>query len=668
MQYRPEIDGLRAVAVVPVILFHAGFSAFGGGFVGVDVFFVISGYLITTIIDDSIRAGTFTVAHFYERRARRILPALFLVCGATLIAGWAWMMPIELRALGQSLVAVNFFVSNVLFFLQSGYFDAASELKPLLHTWSLAVEEQFYLFFPLLVLLLGRFKRSYLVATIAFISLLSFVAAEYASRFNPSAAFYLLPARIWELGAGALIALTASYWAGKRRTLDQTAAIAGVVLIGVAVFFLDGTVPFPGVWALLPVLGTCLIIIFAHPATLVGWILSQKPIVGIGLISYSAYLWHQPLFAFARIRFAAESSVPLVLVLIGGAFALAYFSWRWVERPFRNGFPANRGGVFAGALLVAVVFTVAGAALWQTGGAPQRLTGKASEMAQWAHDKPDAFATCESSDRHYVLPVDACRFGLAGNANSVLIGDSHATALVEALGDELSRFGRGVRLMSFEGCAPSLGIRRLDGDSQRCGEFHRDVVEAVEADASIDTVFLLARWTLYNESTRFNNMEGGIEWGRPVRWGVDAALAQPGSSAVFEDAVNRYMAELSAAGKRIVLLYPVPEAGADVPIQLARELHYGVDRQRPFSTSMEVFDQRNERTVAALDDLTSQYGLLAIHPGKVFCDSFVKNRCVAQLNGDPLYFDDDHLNSVGSAMLAEHIVRVLFEQGVVGRP
>ncbi len=668
MQYRPEIDGLRAVAVVPVILFHAGFTAFGGGFVGVDVFFVISGYLITMIIDSAVRNGTFTLSHFYERRVRRILPALFLVCFATLIAGWAWMMPIELRALGQSLVAVNLFASNILFFWQSGYFDAASELKPLLHTWSLAVEEQFYLFFPLLVLLLGRFQRSFLVTAIAFISLLSFVAAEYASRVYPSAAFYLLPGRVWELGAGVLVALTASHWAGRQGTHTQIGAMVGVGLIVFSVFYLDGSTPFPGTWALLPVVGTCLIIIFAHPATLVGWCLSQKPIVGIGLISYSAYLWHQPMFAFARIRFAEEPSVLFLLSLVVASFVLAYFSWRWVEKPFREGFPSSRGVLFAGAFLIAGAFMVFGVALWQAGGVPQRLTGVAAHMAQWSLDKPDAFAKCESSDRRYIHPADACSFGSSGGASSVLVGDSHATALVEALGERLAQTDQGIRLMSFEGCVPSIGIARLDGDSQRCGEFHRDVIETIAADASIDTVFLLARWTLYNETTRFNNEEGGIEWGRPVVWETTPEFSQQGTGGVFPDAMDRYLARLAVSGKRIILLYPVPEAGADVPIQLARELHYGIDRQSPLSTSLEVFARRNGATVAVLDALARQYELLTIHPDEVFCDSFVENRCVVQLNGDPLYFDDDHLNSIGTTMLAEHIVGSLVKQGVMLRP
>ena len=291
LQYRPEIDGLRAVAVVPVILFHAGFTLFSGGFIGVDVFFVISGYLITSIILRELEAGTFTFASFYERRARRMLCCIPFA--------WMWMMPLELKGFAVSMASVVAFASNIIFWRQSGYFDTASELKPLLHTWSLAVEEQFYIIFPIALLLIWRFGRKASVLSIAAVAIGSLVLCEYASRYYPSFNFYWAITRAWELMAGALCAFQILK---PKQTRDNTLAALGLTLIFVSIFWFDSSTRFPSVYALLPVVGACLIILFARMGTFTARLLSTKPLVAIGLISYSAYLWHQPLFAFARTR------------------------------------------------------------------------------------------------------------------------------------------------------------------------------------------------------------------------------------------------------------------------------------------------------------------------------------------------------------------------------
>ncbi len=338
MQYRREIDGLRALAVVPVVLFHAGFQAFGGGFVGVDIFFVISGYLITSIIVAERQSGHFSMAGFYERRARRILPALLLVMACCIPFAWAFMAPQDMRSFSQSLVAVSLFASNVLFFLTSGYFDTAAELKPLLHTWSLAVEEQYYLLFPGVLLLAWRFGPLRIMAGLGAVLVVSLVAAQWALPMQPSGAFYLLPTRIWELLLGALLAFylaDAAYPRPGPRIAEMGAA-TGLALIAAAVLLLDEKTPFPGLWALLPTLGTALVILCAGPSNRVGKLLGLRAVVGVGLISYSAYLWHQPLFAFARYASNRPPDALWMGLLAASAFVLAYASWRWVERPFRS--------------------------------------------------------------------------------------------------------------------------------------------------------------------------------------------------------------------------------------------------------------------------------------------------------------------------------------------
>ncbi|MEX2468298.1 MAG: acyltransferase, partial [Pseudohongiellaceae bacterium] len=341
MHYRREVDGLRAVAVIPVIFFHAGFELFQGGYVGVDVFFVISGYLITALILKEKEEGRFSLLEFYERRVRRIIPALFLVMMCCIPFAVLWMAPEQLKAFSQSVLAMSLFASNILFWRESGYFDTAAEEKPLLHTWSLAVEEQYYLFFPLFIMLfwfLGRGGLARLTAAVAFISLL---LAEYGWRYEPDANFYLLPTRAWELFVGALCAF---YSFGKAPRNSEPLALLGLAGILLAIFFYSEATPFPSVYALAPVLGAALIILYGGQATVVGRLLSTPLPVAIGLISYSAYLWHQPLFAFARIRSPGDPGVSLMLALSGASLLLATLSWRYVEIPFRRRIPGQSPG------------------------------------------------------------------------------------------------------------------------------------------------------------------------------------------------------------------------------------------------------------------------------------------------------------------------------------
>lgn len=353
MKYRREIDGLRAIAVLPVILFHAGLSIFSGGFVGVDVFFVISGYLITTIILAEMEQGKFSIVNFYERRARRILPVLFFVMLLTIFGAWHFLPPSDMKDFAQSLVAVCVFASNILFWQKSGYFDTSTELKPLLHTWSLAVEEQYYVIFPLVLLLTWRFGRRSIVVVLASAGLISLGLAQWGSIRMPTAAFYLLPARGWELLVGALAAFYLSNEARRPagRVTSELGAITGLLLIMYAIFFYDKHTPFPGFYALVPTLGAALIILFAHQNTIIGKLIGTPVLVGIGVISYSAYLWHQPLFAFGRHGGLTEIDQTAFLLLTVVSLGLAYLSWRFIEQPFRDKTRINRTAIFIFALV-----------------------------------------------------------------------------------------------------------------------------------------------------------------------------------------------------------------------------------------------------------------------------------------------------------------------------
>lgn len=428
MDYRPEIDGLRALAVLPVILFHAGFQTFGGGFVGVDVFFVISGYLITSIIVAQKHAGTFTLINFYERRARRILPALFVVMFACMPFAWLWLLPQEMKSFSQSLVAVSVFASNVLFWRTSGYFAPAAELIPLLHTWSLAVEEQYYLFFPIFLLLTWRFGKRWILGVLGLVAIISLVAAQWSSVADRAAAFYLLPTRGWELLVGVFVAFYCSNSVKQNlnRTASEVGGAIGVLLLVYAIFAFDRQTPFPSLYTLIPTIGTALIILFATQQTLVGKLLGTKSLVGVGLISYSAYLWHQPLFAFARLRIVDGPSKLLLSALAITAVMLAYLSWKYVEIPFRNKQRYSSKQIFAYGAVGSALFVTFGLVGHFTKGFQTDSTGQMES----------GWLKCSAQNMNNGL----CVFGNLGTREAiVLVGDSHmghlSKAIIKSFGD-----------------------------------------------------------------------------------------------------------------------------------------------------------------------------------------------------------------------------------------
>lgn len=453
MNYRKEIDGLRAVAVLPVIFFHAGFEFFSGGYVGVDVFFVISGYLITTIILSEMQAGQFSIANFYERRARRILPALFFVVLLCLPFAWRWMMPNDLKEFSESVIAVSFFYSNVFFWLQSGYFDTAAELKPLLHTWSLAVEEQYYLLFPLFILFMWRFGKRAIFYSLVLTGTASLALAQWNAIDSPAATFFLLPFRLWELLVGSLTAFYLLY--GARGRLDpqaapeylrQLAGISGLLMILYSIVAFDEHTPFPGFFALVPTLGTALIIVFAGNDSIIGRFLGNRVFVGIGLISYSAYLWHQPLFAFGRLNTLGEPRSELMVALGALALALAYLTWRYVEQPFRNKQRFSRQIVFRGAVVLTVAFGLTGFTGQYRDGELERYTAsqlqRAAEIEQLKQERRSLMRAdeCHFTEQHqqgleHFLDNWNCwdQDGGLRQIPVVVVGDSHAADLVVAL-------------------------------------------------------------------------------------------------------------------------------------------------------------------------------------------------------------------------------------------
>lgn len=505
MDYRREIDGLRALAVVPVILFHAGFELFGGGFVGVDVFFVISGYLITTILLAELQQGKFSIVGFYERRARRILPALFPVMLVCIPFAWLWMYPSDMKDFSQSLLAVSVFSSNILFWRESGYFDATAELKPLLHTWSLAVEEQYYVFFPLFLMFFWRFGRRLILILLAAFFVVSLSMAQWGSLAKSAASFFLLPARGWELLIGAFAAfyLSKSNRIELGRAVGEVAGWLGLVLIMYAIFAYSKETPFPGLYALVPTAGAMLIILFATQQTTIGKFLGNSAFVGIGLVSYSAYLWHQPLFAFARYGSSSEPGKQIFAALSIAAIVLAYFSWRYVESPFRVKGNLSRKSVFICGFAGICFFMALGVVGHVTEGFKNYYLAHRAEptrrdlLSYIEYNRTEEFkagyrfGSCfygSQFDSFGYYKKSECLDVSEGKSNYLLIGDSHAAHWSGALRKNFPHLN--ILQATASGCRPLISY----SGEKRCTDLVRYAFNEFLVGQEIKGVILSARW------------------------------------------------------------------------------------------------------------------------------------------------------------------------------
>lgn len=499
MQYRPEIDGLRAIAVVPVILFHADVSLFSGGFVGVDVFFVISGFLITTLILREQDRGQFSLLTFYERRARRILPALFLVVSATILPGYVLMTPWDFSEFMRSVAAAALFLSNVHFWENTGYFALAAEKQPLLHTWSLAVEEQFYLLFPLLLLV--PFQRAVLSGIVLAMFCASLALAQWGATYEPDVNFFFTPSRVWELMAGALCA----FWQVSRQPKpNELAAAAGLAMVLISIFFYDRAIPFPSLYTLLPVGGTALLLLYAHRGTRVHTILSSAPLIGIGLVSYSAYLWHQPLFAFARMSMIEPLVLWQTFALILITFALAYLTWLWIEQPVRkskSGWFRTRGYVFAlsatgiGALVLSFMTLDNEQRFYASLSAEQRRYLPYLNYASEARNEENHTICSLGSANNNLAFFDRqeCLKISESMPNVLLMGDSHASHFYKALAQVFPEAN--ILRATASGCRPLLDY----SGQKRCTDLARFLLEDFLATEEVDAVIISARWRQTDE-------------------------------------------------------------------------------------------------------------------------------------------------------------------------
>jgi peptidoglycan/LPS O-acetylase OafA/YrhL len=644
-RHRPDIDGLRAVAIVPVVLFHAGVPGFSGGYVGVDVFFVISGFLITGILRHEIDAGVFTLAGFYERRIRRLLPALFAMMLVTSAASAWLLLPPDLVDFGLSVLATVFFTSNVLFWQQSGYFGPAAEEIPLLHTWSLAVEEQFYILYPLfLVLIARRCKRRYVPAT-AVVTTLAFALGLLLVVSDRDAAFYLAPPRAWELGIGALLALGVPSPTRRQRVRD-VAGITGVFAIGWSVFAYSESTRFPGAAALLPCAGTAALLWAGTGGhNVVGRVLSTRPLVLVGLVSYSLYLWHWPVLALGR-YYAVRPLTPVeTTVALAVAIVAAIASWRYVERPFRGRSGLwQRRPLFLAALAAAGVFTAAGAGVVVAGGWPQRIEPGVMRLLASAHDRQPHEWPCSNVKPGAIRAGDLCRLGdgTASRPTFIVWGDSHGRVLADPIGAAASRAGAAGWLAVHTGCAPLLGVRRSDRDDD-CAEFNAATLDLARRSPHVVDVVLVGRWGLLAEGTRYGQEPGGDAF---LVEGDTRAATPEHNRRIFERSLQRTVSDLLALDKRVWIVGPIPEVGWDVPSVLARSARFG--HPAPPAPSLSQYQRRQDFSFATLRRLDASENVTVLWPHARLCHGTV---CEVMRQDRPTYFDTHHLTLHGAAPL-----------------
>jgi peptidoglycan/LPS O-acetylase OafA/YrhL len=649
--YRPDIDGIRAIAILGVVLYHAALPILSGGFTGVDIFFVISGYLIGGHIFAEVRAGAFSYLRFYQRRAKRILPAFYVVLVSSLVAALFLLSPSEASDFGRSALGATLSVANIVFWHYSGYFDTRSNLQPLLMTWSLGVEEQFYVVIPLLMVVLARIRRSLLLPAILGACFLSFLLAWRELGSYPLNVFFLLPERAWELGVG--VALAVAQMSRKHRTLPapliQLLSVAGLISLLAPLFLLNARSPFPGVTALPSVLGTALII--ALPSS---WLnrrlLSLPPLVFVGRISYSWYLWHWPLLAFLRIVSGNHLPPLAAWLALAASFVVAILSYYFIEQPCRKStrmpIPLLQRYAVVSVLLLAVC-----ACVWVSRGIPQRFQQLApiDRAAKLLSSDPCVIA----HESLYLLPP--CYDASDQRPAVALWGDSHAAALAPGLRSIAGAQGYGFIQLGHSGCMPLTGAVIYNPGTpfaaRDCMNFNHRVLELLQANRRVQVVVLAGRWT--------DGFQRDVE---NKRWLI-SDLQHPQeiptsetSKAIFTRALSASIQALQEAGKQVIVLEDVPNFDFDplsrvrtakIPLRHALATWMGADEANDSGVgalretdSATAANQQLKRTLDSLHDVP----LIELAPE--FCPS--GGQCAYRKKEQLFYSDDQHLTAEGA--------------------
>lgn len=691
-RYRPDIDGLRALAILPVVAYHAFPAYMPGGFIGVDIFFVISGYLISLIIFRSHSDRNFRLTEFYAHRIKRILPALLVVASACYALGWFALLPDEFKQLGKHIAAGMGFAQNFVLWSEAGYFDVATELKPLMHLWSLAVEEQFYLVYPALIWLAWRGGRSSVFAVVLIVGVTSFSLNATGATHNATATFFSPQTRVWELMAGSLLAYLHEFRAwpttpmrwlrralfngvilrplhsdeARNAALANIVSILGFLFIFYSIFALDNSIPYPGVYALLPVGGAFLLILAGRHTWVNRHLLANRLMIAIGLISYPLYLWHWPLLSFPHIMETETPSIGIRAAAVALAFLFAALTYWFIEKPVRYGLPTARKIVVLGISTILVGFI--GYQTYQHDGLAFRINETKRLNALLAAARAPALpdedrVRCKQS---FLAPEDSHKCWIAKNSAPTiqLIGDSHARALYPGLRIALNGTSENLfHLGGVGGCPPFFDIISYQRNSPEeehdlCTTLTNYALHVAETSSTIHTVVLVSRGPLYLSGKGFYYGTFSDEENHDR---VLQSADQPGLTdhyRIWEVAMRKTLSRLVARGKRVVFILDNPELGFYPSSCIdARPLRLFTRVRQPCAIPYKDFDERNRKYRELVASVLKDYpAVKAFDAAAPLCD---KQWCWAMKDGQMLYRDDDHLSLSGAQMMATRLMSLL---------
>lgn len=621
MKYRKEIDGLRAFAIIPVIFFHAGLQSFSGGFVGVDVFFVISGYLIATLIISQLSINIFSLHHFYIRRVRRILPALFIMMLVSIPFAWILLLPSDMKEFSQSMVSVVIFLSNILFWMKSGYFDTSTEIKPLIHTWSLSIEEQFYILFPVICIIIFKFSKRNFLLIFSLIALIGLLTAQHITTNYPSMAFYMLPTRGWEIICGVLVAcmLQREYFLRLRGVIiNQILSLAGFGLVLFSIITFNLNTPHPSLYTLIPVIGTMLLIFFTCEKTYIFKIFTNKYIVGIGLLSYSLYLLHQPIFAFAKYRLVDNLSISHVSIIVFISLIFAYFSYRIIESPFRDFERISNKSLFNIIVAIAIVIFIIGLMGHRTNGFIDR--SPPDHLSKNFYYDLQTTTSLNGVDGNDCITNIAkfCRVHEGLEASILMVGDSHSGDFSNVFKKYAQQNNIDAIQLSMGGCSFSpLSFSRNSGQCSKAVELLQNLIENKE----ISKIIFITNFYQYINSLDEINAKKNLFF----------------ISELFKNAISR----------NIEVVYFTPRPTLTMPLgrsAMANKLDKIKLQPEKYQNLVESYLKKN---VVPL-------GLRVYDQREVLLETFCSgiSKCVHGMHaGRPLYRDKSHLSGYGSEFI-----------------
>ena len=660
LTYRPEIDGLRAIAVLAVIFYHSkitilGQQPFKGGFIGVDIFFVISGYLITFIIlQELITTGSFSFKNFYERRVRRLLPALLVVMLVSLPFAWMYLLPGSLIDFSKSILYSLGYSSNFYFWNSGQIYGAESGLlKPFLHTWSLSVEEQYYILFPIIFLITFKLFRKYLIYTLMLGFIISLFAADWGSRNYPGFNFYSLPTRGWELLAGSILAyfeITLGH-RSKHKTLNLILPSIGLLLIGYSIFFFNDKMFHPSFYTLFSIIGVCLIIWFSNKNELITKILSTKLFVGIGLISYSLYLWHYPIFAFARITELYGDDAYKNIIVVTCILIFSLISYYLVERPAR--LKKYKFKIIFTLIITCYLILIFfnNKIIYNNGYKyrfPEILDIREKEILR----DPLSFKRCNWGE------VTTCYFNQKSNQKIYIIGDSHVWNLIPDLKEKIVKRDYQFITSSFADCFYFPKFESINNKTRKINtnckiKFQKEILS--KTNNSI--IIFFGRLPRYLTNRYFDNQEGGIEG---YIW--EKSFISDDQNMTVEKSFKSEVLNLEKKNK-IILVYPFPEAGWHIPTKLLNSLPKNKDLIKEhlilknyITTSYQVYKDRTRSSFELLDSIQGN-NVYRAYPHKLYCNTIIKNRCITHDDKNIFYADDDHPSLKGAEMINDLIIK-----------